>query len=348
MTPKSSAAPLAVRPGSSSTVPHSRPATSATRPGPIPRTIRPRRMPTERHTDPRSRRRRRARSAEPQRGSGTGRASCTPDCTRSSSRGGSPSAQAAGRAPSTSPVTVEQEERPEGQRPAPGLRGVREPRGGERPGERREESGEVERGEDDDDRTGADAYDEHAASGASYTLHGPAGCLPERGGGEDPGQHDQLGADEVPGRRHQSRDGEEGPRLHHPGEVDRGEQQRTEVLGDGTDRVDGRLAPRQQLAAAAAAHGGADRQQQEAGEGGAEVALEGGERPLERGRAARPQVDPRGHHGEDRGQHDHRRPGRGRRHRDGVRSAHGTPSGDGCRAPPPARPAARCQSRRAR
>ena len=63
--------------------------------------------------------------------------------------------------------------------------------------ERREQPGEVERGEDDDDRTGADADDEHAVRGASYALHGPADGLPERGGGEDPGQHDQLGADEV-------------------------------------------------------------------------------------------------------------------------------------------------------
>ena len=139
------------------------------------------------------------------------------------------------------------------------------------------------------------------------------------------------------GRRHQSGDGEQAPHLHHPGEVDRGEQQRTEVLGDGTDRVDGRLAPRQQLAAAAAAHGGADRQQQEAGEGGAEVAPRAA-RARSNGAEPARRVDRDGHHGEDRGQQRAPRPGRGRRRRDGVRSARGTPSGDGCRAPPPARP----------
>ena len=115
------------------------------------------------------------------------------------------------------------------------------------------------------------------------------------------------------------------------------------------DRVDGRLAARQQLAAAAAAHGGADRQQQEAGEGGAEVALEGGERPLDRGRAAGLAGRPaRASTAKTDGQRDHDGQAERRRRRDGVRSARGTPSGDGCRAPPPARRAARCQSRRAR
>ena len=163
----------------------------------------------------------------------------------------------------------------------------------------------MEPGEERDDRAGDEAYDEHAARCAAYALHGPAGRLPEGGRGEDPHQDDELGAEQAFGRRDQRRDREEPPGLDQPGEVDRGEDQGAEVLGDGADRVDGRLAAREQLAAAAAAHRGTDGQQQEAGEGGAEVALEGRERPLERRGADGAQVDPRRRDGEDRGQHEH-------------------------------------------
>ena len=170
-------------------------------PGPTPSTIRPRRMPTERHTDPRSRRRRRARSAEPQRR--LGHVACLVHARLHAqllARRQARAPRRPGRAPSTSPVTVSRRTHPEGERPAPGLRGVREPRRGERPRRAaRRTPGEVERGEDDDDRTGADADDEHAVRGASYALHGPADCLPDRGGGEDPARARR------PGRRRGSR-----------------------------------------------------------------------------------------------------------------------------------------------
>ena len=57
-----------------------------------------------------------------------------------------------------------------------------------------------------------------------------------------------------------------GPGLEQPREVERGEHERAEVLGDRPDRVDGGLFSRQQLAAAATAHRRADAEQQEAGQ----------------------------------------------------------------------------------
>ena len=216
-------------------------------------------MPTERQTEPRSSRRSSARSGEPQRGSGAWRASCTPDWTRSSSRGGSPRAQAAGRAPTTTPTTARASRTTHGHRPARGLRGLGEPGRGQRPDDRAERAGEVQAGERRTTttplttrttttpcavrRTPSTAQPTAWPSAvAASTQASTTSCAPSRrsGGGDERG------------------DGEQAPHLDEPGEVERGEQERAEVLGDRADRVDRRLAARQQLAAAAAAHRGAD------------------------------------------------------------------------------------------
>ena len=275
LTAKRRAAPLAARPGRTITVLHCNPATSATRPGPAASTIRPRRMPIERHTEPRSSRRSRARSGDPQRGSGTWRASCTPDWTRSSSRGGRPSAHAAGRAPSPTKRTAasRRTEAATYQR-SPCM--VSASQGG-RQGldDRGQPPGEVQRDEDEDHERATGADGEHPVRRTSYALHGPADRLPQGGGREDPGQHDRLGAHQPSRRSDQRDDGQQAPELDEPGQVERSQREGAEVLGPGADGMDRRLAARQQLAAAARAHGRGDRQREHAEQGGADVATQG-------------------------------------------------------------------------
>ena len=224
----------------------------------MPRTIRPRRMPTERQTEPRSSRCRSARSGEPQRGSGTWRASCTPDWTRSSSRGGSPRAQAAGRAPTTTPTTATARRTST----ATGQLDVRVDSASQVVGS---------------DRTTGPSVPARCMTASTTTTtplttrttttpwvvrrtpsDGPADGLAERRRGEHPGEHDELRTEQAVGRGDERGDRQQAPHLDEPGEVERREQEGAEVLGHRADRVDRHLAARQELAAAAAAHRGAD------------------------------------------------------------------------------------------
>ena len=190
-------------------------------------------MPTERHTDPRSRRRSRARSAEPQRGSGTWRASCTPDCTRSSSRGGSPSAQAAGRAPST-PGRPRATTRPSAatcQRSA--LHRLREPGRGEASTSGDRAPGEVQRPEEATTTPAADAdrRPRRAAVRRTPSTTQPTAC-PTAVAARTHVTTTTWAPSESFGRRDQGDDGQQAPYLDEPGEVERGEDEGAEVLGD--------------------------------------------------------------------------------------------------------------------
>src|SRR5699024_3526601 len=141
---------------------------------------------------------------------------------------------------------------------------LREPRRGQRPDQRRQAAGQVQTGQHEHDDTADEAHREDTVRRTAYALDGPADRLTGGGGGDHPGQHDGLGAQQVGGGGDEGADREEGPHLYEPREVDRRQKERAEVLGDGADGVDRRLAPREQLATAAAAHRRADGEQQEA------------------------------------------------------------------------------------
>ena len=209
------------RSGPGGASPSSTAARRPARPGRDPHasTIRPRRMPTERQTEPRSSRRSSARSGEPHRGSGTCRASWTPDWTRSSSRGGSPSAQRGGPG---AEHDGRRRRRPAARATATGQRSVCMVSASQVVGSDRDHRGQTpgevqpDEGEDHDAADDADHDARRAGVRRTPSTAQPTAC-PSGGRGEHPGEHHELGAEQPVGRRDERGDGQQAPQLDEPG-----------------------------------------------------------------------------------------------------------------------------------
>ena len=245
LTPKSSAAPLAVRPGSSMTELHCSPATRATRPGPAPEheqaAAHADRAPDRAAVEAAQQR----AVGEPQRGSGAWRASWTPDCDAQLLARRLPERPAGGAG------AEQRRRRPRAAsstRTASGQREVcivsatqrrrqrRGPAGTRRPARWSAASG------DDHDAGGRPARRPRRA--ASVVRPRPPSRPPARGRSRPAPRPapragrraSRSGGDDERG------DGEQAPELDQPGEVERRQHQGAEVLGDRADRVDRGLA----------------------------------------------------------------------------------------------------------